>query len=60
MRSGKTLAFNMTCEPCGNKFIVQRNDYFNFCCVYCGVKQTQKKIEQVWITVEPCTELKDY
>lgn len=55
--SGKILAYRVECNKCESKWIMPVTTNFNLHCISCGVKQTQKQMEYVWIKVEKCTEV---
>jgi len=56
MRTGKLLAFRLTCTKCRSNWIMMRDKTWNVCCIVCGDKQTTKDVEQIWIEIDKCTE----
>jgi len=55
-KTGKMLAFKITCTKCESKWVMMRDKTFNIGCPVCFDKKTTKELQQIWIEVEKCTE----
>ena len=56
-KTGKMLAFKITCTACDSKWIMMRDRTFNIGCPVCFDKKTVKELDSIWIEVEKCVEL---